>query len=67
VYSTKGRGGYQLIDFCVVSRFLYIANGRKINSLVGNILTKILYFALNLLSAEKMLCIKRFDNVLQVL
>jgi hypothetical protein len=66
VYSTRGRGGYHLIDFCIVSRFLKVANGKKINSLVGNILTKILHFALNKLSTEKMLCITRLDNVLQV-
>jgi hypothetical protein len=54
----------------VASWILYVANERKINSPFGNFLTKIIvltYFALNKLSAEKMLCITRLENVFQVL
>jgi hypothetical protein len=56
-----------LIDVCgvtVASWILYVAKGRKINSLSGNILTKIISFALKKLLAEKTLCITQPEIVL---
>jgi hypothetical protein len=42
----------------------HVANGKNINSLSGNILVKIISFALKKLSAEKMLCITRLKTVI---
>jgi hypothetical protein len=51
----------------VASWIFYVTNGKKINTLSGNILTNLLSFALNKLSTEIFLCIIWPKTVLQVL